>query len=174
MPLAQEKRRRGQVELRFCAGDREKSIEILVARSGEPDYCAIHHLLAGKAYLAEQPPDRRMKPENTTDQLFHQREEPIVTPDVDDFVAENGLLHRQVELGKISRKEHGGAQEAEGNRTRNGVGDSEVGLHTPGGNGAKRPRMAPQARETPEAGGQPDNADQHTGAEQKEGNFGGR
>ena len=95
MPLAQEKRRGGQVELRFCAGDREQSIEILVARSGELDYCTIHYLLAGKTNLAEQPPDRRMEPEDTADQLFHEGEEPVVTPNVDDFVAEDGLLHGQ-------------------------------------------------------------------------------
>ena len=97
-----------------------------------------------------------------------------MTPNVDDFVAEDGFLHRHVEFGKISRKEHGGAQEAEGNRTRNRVGDTEVGLDTPGGDGTKRQRVAPQTCETPEADSQPNEADQHARAEQKEGDFGRR
>src|SRR5260370_27771189 len=137
MPVAQERRRGGQVGLRFCAGDREQGIEILVARSGEFGYCTIHYLLAGKTNLAEQPPDRRMEPEDTTDQLFHKREEPIVTTNVDDFVAEDGFLHWRIEFGKISRKEHGGAQKAEGNRTRNRIRHTKVGPDTPGGDGTK-------------------------------------
>src|ERR1035438_3945381 len=63
MPLAQEKRRRGQVEPGFCAGDRQQSIQILVARPRELDHLAIHYLLAGQTNLAEQPPDRGMEPE---------------------------------------------------------------------------------------------------------------
>src|SRR5664280_2706444 len=96
MPLAQEKRRRGQVEPGFCAGDREQSIEILVARPGELDHLAIHYLLAGETDLAEQPPDRGMEPEDTADELFGQGEEPVATAHVQDFMAEDGLLYGPV------------------------------------------------------------------------------
>src|ERR1035438_9014951 len=98
MPLAQEKRRRGQVEPGFCAGDRQQSIQILVARPRELDHLAIHYLLAGQTNLAEQPPDRGMEPEDTADQFFDQSGEPVVPPHVQDFMAEDRLLHGLVEF----------------------------------------------------------------------------
>src|ERR1039458_6957971 len=102
MPLAQEKRRRGQVEPGFCAGDREQRIEILVARPGELDHLAIHHLLAGETDLAKQPPDRGMEPEDTADQFFDQSEETVATAHVQDFMAEDGLLHGIIQLWVLS------------------------------------------------------------------------
>ena len=175
MPLAQEKRRRGQVELRFCAGDREQSIEILVARSGELDHFAIHHLLAGKADLAEQPPDRGMEPEDTADQLFREREEPIVAPDVQDFVAENGLLHATASSsGKFAGRSTAGRKKPKvtGLEIASEIRRSASTPQEETGRSGREWRR--RRRETPEADGQPDEADQHARAEQKEGDLGGR
>ena len=93
MPLAQEKRCRGQIEPGPCAGDRQQRVHILVARSRDLDHLAIHYLLARQTDLAEQPPDRGMEPEDAANDFLGQGEEPVVTAHVQDFVAQDGFLY---------------------------------------------------------------------------------
>ena len=171
MPLAQEKRRRGQVEPGLCAGDREQRIQILLARPRQLDHFAIHHLLARQTDLAQQPPDRGMEPENTADQFFGQGEEPVAAPHVQNFMAQDGVLHGCVEVWEIRWQQHRRTQQAEGHRAGDGVGDSDVGLHAPGGDGNQRAGVPAQPGKPPETRRQPTQAGDHAHAQQNQGDL---
>ena len=103
MPLAQEQRRRREIELRPGACDRQQRIDILVARLRHFDHFAVHGLLARQLDLAEQPPDRGMEPEDGAHHLFGDGEEPVAPLDVEQSRGTGSRPARRARVREIAR-----------------------------------------------------------------------
>ena len=168
MPLAQEERRRRQIQLRPRAGHFEQRIHVGIARLRDLDDPAIHRLFARQLNFAEQPPDGGMEPERGAHQFLGHREKPVAPLHVQVFVAQDGLLHGVAQLWKPLRQQDHRPAPAESHRARNLGRKQHLGPHA---RVFERPGMAAVTAQSPEPHAQPSQARHHTGGEQTEQQF---
>ena len=100
MPLAQKPWRRSQVEVRPRPCHGQQSVDVFFPGLGPRNHLTIDRLLARQVNLTEQPPNRWMKPPQSSHQFFGDREHPIPPAHVQQFVAEDGFANPRVQIGK--------------------------------------------------------------------------
>src|SRR5579871_87727 len=112
MALSQKKRGGREIRLRPCSGDGEQRIDILLASVRSRYHLAVDGLLARELNLAQEPPDCRVKPQDSSDQFLDHGEDPIAPPDVQQLMAEDGFPGPRVHVRETRRQKHNGAERA--------------------------------------------------------------
>src|SRR5262245_711609 len=79
-------------------GHREQCVDVRFAAYGSANNLSIYNFFAGDPDPGKQPPDGRMKPEDYADQFFYHCSEPVVSPNMQEFMTHNsplGILFQQ-------------------------------------------------------------------------------
>ena len=91
MPFGEKRRRRDSPTSTGDDGHGQQSLDIGPRPRQANDFC-IHNLLARQFCLAEQPPNRRIEPEQSARDFFQYRHKPVSSSDVNEFMASNTPL----------------------------------------------------------------------------------
>ncbi len=132
----QERRRGPQDRRRPGGGELQQRFEVGLAGPRQADHFSVDHLLGAQPNLVDEPPDRRMEPQDREQRLVREGEDPVAAGHVQQLVRGYRGLLRRVERGVTGRHEHHGPEEAE----RHGPDDAR--RHEEAGVGADEARGA--------------------------------
>ena len=99
------------------AGHQQQRVHVRTLSARRCDHGLIYRLLAGELNLANHPPDSGMKPQHRADQFFHNREEPVASRHMQQFMAEDRFLHFVRQRRKVSGQQDDGIAPSKGDGT---------------------------------------------------------
>ena len=82
------------------ARDGQKRVDIRLARGRQADRFGVHHLLACQPRLRQEPPHRRIEPQQRSGDFLQQGDQPVVAPHMQQLVRGNAALGLFVQLEK--------------------------------------------------------------------------
>jgi hypothetical protein len=86
----------------------EQRVEIGAARVGDEDRQLVHHRFPCQLDARDQPPHRRMEPENGTQDLLGDQPRPVAAADVVELVRDDGALRSGIDrLEGDRQQDHG-------------------------------------------------------------------